>query len=101
MPPIHDPRILNAIYAGEKISAIKLYRDAYPGMDLSQAKDAVEALEEELRRQAPEQFRGGASPTGIPASGNPEVVRAIYAGEKIAAIRLYREANPGIGLKEA
>ena len=32
---------------GRKIDAIKLYREHYPGMSLQQAKDAVEAMQED------------------------------------------------------
>jgi ribosomal protein L7/L12 len=43
-----------AILGGHKIEAIKLYREAVPGMGLKEAKDWVERLEPELRAQHPE-----------------------------------------------
>jgi ribosomal protein L7/L12 len=48
-------RIRTAIFAGRKIEAIKLYREAV-GVGLKDAKDYIEALEVELRAKAPEQF---------------------------------------------
>ena len=48
-------RIREAIFAGRKIEAIKLYRES-TGQGLKQAKDAVELLEAELRRAEPERF---------------------------------------------
>jgi len=43
-----DPAILERIRAGRKIEAIKLYRERY-GIGLKDAKEAVEALERDLR----------------------------------------------------
>lgn len=39
-----DAEIVAALHAGQKIEAIKLYREAY-GTDLKDAKDAVDALQ--------------------------------------------------------
>jgi hypothetical protein len=51
-----------AIFAGKKIEAIKLYREA-SGAGLAEAKQAVEAMEASLRQQHPDKFtasrRGG------------------------------------------
>lgn len=47
--------IRRAIFAGQKIAAIKHYREA-TGLGLKESKDFVEALETELRAAAPEQF---------------------------------------------
>jgi len=44
-----------AIFAGNKIEAIKLYREA-TGVGLAEAKEAVEALETSLRQKSPEKF---------------------------------------------
>jgi ribosomal protein L7/L12 len=44
-----------AIFAGNKIEAIKLYREA-TGVGLAEAKAAVEATEKNLRERAPEKF---------------------------------------------
>ena len=59
-------RIREAIFAGRKIEAIKLYRQS-TGQGLKQAKDAVELLESELRRAEPERFSASSS-TGIGCS---------------------------------
>ena len=47
--------IQNAIYAGNKLAAIKLYRLA-TGEDLKESKDAVDKLAEELRALDPARF---------------------------------------------
>lgn len=43
------------IYRGEKIQAIKLYREL-TGLGLKEAKDEVETLETSLRQSTPEKF---------------------------------------------
>jgi len=48
--------IKEAIFRGEKITAIKLYRDA-TGLGLAKAKAAVERLEAELRSSSPFEFK--------------------------------------------
>lgn len=56
--PLSDSQI-NAISAalrgGNKIEAIKLYRET-TGLGLKESKDAVEALEDDLREKFPDQF---------------------------------------------
>ncbi|MDO8597022.1 MAG: hypothetical protein Q7R45_10405 [Sulfuricaulis sp.] len=47
--------ISNAIYSGNKIEAIKLYRTA-TGKDLKDSKDAVEKLAGELEARNPAMF---------------------------------------------
>lgn len=47
--------ISNAIYAGNKIEAIKFYRTA-TGKDLKDSKDAVEKLAAELEARNPAMF---------------------------------------------
>ncbi|MFM1767979.1 MAG: hypothetical protein RJA22_508 [Verrucomicrobiota bacterium] len=47
--------IHQALHGGQKIEAIKLYRDA-TGARLSEAKEAVEKMEAELRAATPEKF---------------------------------------------
>ncbi len=41
--------VRQAVLAGNKILAIKIYRELY-GVDLKQAKDAIDAIEREMRR---------------------------------------------------
>lgn len=43
-----DPQIEALLRAGQKIDAIKLYRQNY-GVDLKEAKDAVDAVESRLK----------------------------------------------------
>ncbi len=64
--PISDEemeQVRAAIFAGRKIEAIKLYREA-SGAGLKDAKDFVEALEDELRKAAPERFTAPPSKSG-------------------------------------
>jgi hypothetical protein len=51
------------IFAGRKISAIKLYRKA-TGTGLAEAKQAVEEMEVDLRRRSPENFIVGSRKAG-------------------------------------
>jgi hypothetical protein len=57
-----DDEIRDAIFAGQKIRAIKLYREL-TGHGLKESKDFIEALTEELRTSSPEKF------TAAPSSG--------------------------------
>jgi hypothetical protein len=47
--------IADALFRGNKIEAIKLYRERHGG-GLKEAKDAVEELEARLRETSPERF---------------------------------------------
>ena len=51
------------LFAGRKIAAIKLHREA-TGTGLAEAKKAVEDLEVDLRRRCPERFVSGAQKSG-------------------------------------
>jgi ribosomal protein L7/L12 len=76
---------------GQKIAAIKLYREQ-TGVGLAEAKNAVEMIE-----------RGGGLPNQETAAANdPEqqILELLTAGKKIAAIKLYREQTH-VGLQEA
>jgi len=67
MPELTDKQradIENAIYAGRKIEAIKLYREAVAGSGLADAKKWVEDREVELRAQHPERFTASSRKTG-------------------------------------
>ena len=55
--------IENAIFAGRRIEAIKLHRQA-TGSELVDAKRAVEDMEVDLRRGSPEKFVAGAENKG-------------------------------------
>ncbi len=55
IPPIELQVILEHIYAGHKIEAIKHYRELR-GVSLVEAKQFIEKLTDELRVQSPEKF---------------------------------------------
>jgi len=94
IPPDDIARIRAALKNGNKIEAIKLLRAA-SGLDLAQAKDAIENFE---RNPDAAQFATQpAAPANVPP---PAVLAALMAGNKVEAIKLHREANR-IGLKEA
>jgi ribosomal protein L7/L12 len=94
MQATDDLEIRRALAAGNKIAAIKRYR-ALTGVGLKEAKDAVEAIAVG-RPVAPAIAAFGISPQ----SGHNTVIALLAAGNKIAAIKLYREAI-GVGLEEA
>jgi ribosomal protein L7/L12 len=92
----HSDRLRQLINEKQKIQAIKLYREE-TGANLQVAKRAVERIES--------QMRGGrleAPPaTSYTSQGKMEEVgQLMKAGQKINAIKAYREAT-GAGLKEA
>ncbi|MEK7439232.1 MAG: ribosomal protein L7/L12 [Chloroflexota bacterium] len=81
---------------GKRIEAIKLYLKI-TNVGLKEAKDAVESLE----RGEPFVRLDNVSTTATPqAEKMKEVVRLIKEGNKIGAIKVFREAT-GVGLKEA
>ena len=92
LTPAQRQAIIAALQAGNKIEAIKLCREA-TGLGLAEAKDFVERLE-----ISPE-----TSLTSAPESGAlSPVADLLFAGQKIQAIKLYREqVQPGAGLAEA
>jgi hypothetical protein len=55
IPEDKSARIREALFRGQKIEAIKLYRQAADA-GLAEAKTAVEKLEAELRVASPEKF---------------------------------------------
>ena len=64
------------IFAGNKIAAIKLYREG-TGVGLAEAKQAVEKMESDLRKARPEQFR---NPEGKKGCGATALVLAAAIG---------------------
>lgn len=65
MPLTDEKRdqINEAIFAGHKIEAIKLYREA-TGVGLKEAKDFIETLTESLREQYPDRMPDQAAGCG-------------------------------------
>ena len=47
--------IADALRAGNKIQAVKLYREA-TGLGLKESKDEIEAIQDRLREKFPDQF---------------------------------------------
>ena len=75
---------------GRKIEAVKLYKDQ-TGAGLAAAKDAVEAMQ------------AGAGPPSRPEIGGDleaELLRLLGRGEKLAAVKLYKEQKD-VGLADA
>ena len=85
-------RIHEALREGNKITAIKLYRDL-TGAGLAEAKAAVEAMLPAIINP---------SVAALPETGDrhKDIEEAIRGGQTIMAIKLYRELH-GAGLAEA
>lgn len=67
--PEQIDEICAAIYAGQKIDAIKKYREA-TGVGLKDAKDFIEALTVRLREESPEKFAAEVAPgSATPGKG--------------------------------
>lgn len=82
------------IAAGQKIQAIKVYRELY-GVGLKEAKDAVDVLMQSPSMPLP------ATPVAPSSSSSMDDVRKLIAAkQKIQAIKVYHELT-GVGLKEA
>jgi ribosomal protein L7/L12 len=104
-----SPRIRDLAASGNKIEAIKAYRDA-TGADLRSAKEAVEAMIPATPVPARNGWDNpspvtqpdypGFGPSGLNYSLSPEVRQLVRDKQKIQAIKLLREQT-GWGLKEA
>lgn len=62
-----EQRIYAALYAGRRIEAIKLHREA-TGWGLMESKDFVEALEAQLCSETPEKFTAPPRKSGCSVS---------------------------------
>jgi ribosomal protein L7/L12 len=82
--------VLSLLKQGQKIGAIKLFRER-TGVGLKEAKDAVEAMQ-----------RGQMTPSGTPINRDfeNEIISLLEQGQKIGAIKLFRERMRA-GLKES
>ena len=70
-------RINGSLFRGEKLTAVKLYRE-HTKVGLAEAKAAVEKLEDELRAATPEKFRtrpGSASDRSFRPDANAKSFR--------------------------
>jgi hypothetical protein len=72
IPPEMAQQIATYLFAGQKIQAIKVYRE-HSGMGLKESKDFVESLEAEMRIKQPEKF------TAAPAGKGCLGMVAVYA----------------------
>lgn len=87
-----DEEVRRSVLEGRKIEAIKRYREQ-TGLGLRQAKEVVDALEQEL-------FMPGSTSSRAAEDPDEEVRRFVLEGRKIEAIKRYREQT-GLGLREA
>ena len=85
--------LLECVRGGQKIEAIRRLREA-TGSGLVEAKDAIEALE------AGRQMARVDGPPPPASIADNEILELLRSGNKIAAIKLYRERT-GDGLKDA
>lgn len=90
-------RVYTLMQAGQKIEAIKAYREA-TGASLVEAKDAVEAVMNRGASELPAFVKRAAPAAG--QSGLDQVKQLLRSGQKIEAIKAYREMT-AVGLKEA
>ena len=84
-----ENEIRQLLASGNKIAAIKRYREQ-TGVGLAEAKAAVESLD------AGDSFAERVQPDDL----NDQIVGLLGRGEKIEAVKLYRNQT-GCGLKEA
>src|SRR5262249_53183679 len=94
IPDAERAAIRALIDAGNKIAAIKRVREL-TGLGLKEAKDYVESWQQ--TGAAPNLPVGSGAP---PSASLEEVHRLALEGQKIQAIKVYRELA-GVGLKEA
>jgi len=92
--------IQQLIRAGNKIEAIKRYREV-TGLGLKESKDVIDRLAEGKGIQVSSlTIQVGQPGLSDPIDKMAEVNRFLRAGNKIEAIKLYRETT-GLGLKES
>ena len=95
-----EEAIRNQLRRGNKIMAIKMYREQ-TGIGLKEAKDAVEMMEQEgqhaMIAEIAEMYSSEAAEGH---KGMDEIEYMLTAGNKINAIKIYRQRT-GVGLKEA
>jgi len=84
--------------AGDKMGAIKLYREQ-TNVGLAEAKSAVEQMLAQLRGFASAEISFPKAAPG-PLHQTAAISEALFAGNKIQAIKLYREQSKA-GLAEA
>jgi ribosomal protein L7/L12 len=99
-PLNNSDEVKRKVLAGDKIGAIKLYREL-TGVGLAEAKSAVEQMQTQLRGFESADLALPKNPAAPTASQSSAAINeAIFAGKKIEAIKLYREQTK-VGLAEA
>jgi ribosomal protein L7/L12 len=97
--PSDELGVRQLIDAGELIQAIKLVR-SLTSLGLKESKDLVDAMQRGERPEFPMYRPAKAPATGITPELEAEVQRLLAGGEKIQAIKLWREQT-GWGLVES
>ncbi|MGY0504826.1 hypothetical protein [Luteimonas sp. e5] len=98
--PSPSAAVRERIAAGDRIGAIKLYRQQ-TGASLRDGHDVIRWHEHHPHASpAPPQEPAEVPPAAASAEPSPEVRRLIAAGERIAAIKLYRQQT-GASLRGA
>lgn len=90
------PEAVAAKLGDERLLAIKLVREANPGMGLREAMDAVDAHE-------PRQHGFVVGPASTATNGNglpAEAIAALSRGQVVQAVKIVRDKT-GLGLKES
>ena len=90
------PEAVAAKLGDERLLAIKLVREANPGMGLREAMDAVDAHD-------PRQHGFVVGPTSTATNGNglpAEAIAALSRGQVVQAVKIVRDKT-GLGLKES
>ena len=85
-----EQQVRSLLEQGQKIEAVKVYKDQ-TGVGLAEAKRAVQAMQ------------AGAGPPPLPDIADDleaELLRLLGRGDKLKAIKLYKERT-GVGLAEA
>jgi ribosomal protein L7/L12 len=95
--PPSELEVRSLLAAGDKIGAIKLYREL-TGLGLKEAKDAVDAME--AGRSLPSPPTAARRAAGMDPATDPEIRSLVQSGQLIEAIKRYRTVT-GAGLKEA
>ena len=83
-----EPEVRSLLDQGRKIEAVKLYKDQ-TGVGLADAKNAVESMQASAN-----------PPSDIGDDLEAELLRLLGRGEKLAAVKLYKEQK-GVELADA
>ena len=90
------PEAVAAKLGDERLLAIKLVREANPGMGLREAMDVVDAHDSRQHR-----FVVGPASTATNGNGLPaEAIAALSRGQVVEAVKIVRDKT-GLGLKES